>query len=271
MMISVVTISFNQARYLPACIASVATQAGPWQHVIVDPGSTDGSREIIKACAGHFSKTILEPDRGPADGLNKGFQHTRGEIFYYLNADDIVLPGAFDEARAFFDNRPEVDVVSGHGHIIDENGHRQRAVWSDPISRHGLAHGGAILIQPATFIRRRAMERTNRFNCENRSSWDSELVTDLFLTGATFAVVERYWAGFRLHNESISGTGRLADRSREWICRRYEILTGRKMGWDVSFINQLYRVRRVLRRPSAIISQLTGGRYYGRRRKRNAG
>lgn len=70
MKVSVVTISYNQAKFFPACIKSVAAQEGPYEHIIVDPGSTDGSREIIEANRSHFSNIILEKDDGPADGLN---------------------------------------------------------------------------------------------------------------------------------------------------------------------------------------------------------
>ncbi|MEQ1715024.1 MAG: glycosyltransferase, partial [Hyphomicrobium sp.] len=190
-MISVVTISYNQAQWLPDCITSVAAQAGSWEHIVVDPGSTDGSRDIIAGKAGHFAAVVLEKDKGPADGLNKGFERATGDIFYYLNADDVIYPNAFADAVSYFEAHPEMDVVSGHGYIIDEVGRRRRSVWSDPITRSGIAHGGSILIQPATFIRRSAYERAGGFNAQNRTNWDGELVVDLYLSGARFGLVNR--------------------------------------------------------------------------------
>ena len=115
MKISIVTISFNQARFLQDCIDSVARQEGPFEHIIVDPGSTDGSRDVIAANHSHFSRCVLEPDKGPADGLNNGFRHATGEIYYYLNADDVLFAGAFAEARAYLRANPAIDVVSGNG------------------------------------------------------------------------------------------------------------------------------------------------------------
>ena len=267
MKISVVTISFNQARYLRACIASVAQQGGDWEHIIVDPGSTDGSREIIEANRHCFAQFVLEPDRGPADGLNKGFERATGDVVYYLNADDIILPDTFDEARAFLTERPWIDVVSGHGYVIDESGQSKRPLWSDQVSRLGLAHGGSILIQPATFIRKSAFDRTKGFNPENRSNWDSELVLDLFLSGSRFAICERHWAGYRIHDQSITGTAKLDDRIRDWSRRKYELLMGRPIGWDTSALTQFFRLKRALRRPEAIIARLAGERVYGGRKK----
>ena len=72
--LGIVTISYNQARFLTEAIDSVRLRdPDRLRYVIVDPGSTDGSREIIRCRHDRFSAIILEPDSGPADGLNKGF------------------------------------------------------------------------------------------------------------------------------------------------------------------------------------------------------
>ena len=94
--ISVVTISYNQAEFLERCIESVLNQNYPnLEYIIVDPGSTDGSRDIIKRYEKVFSHILLDPDNGPADGLNKGFAKATGDILYFINSDDVVLPDAF--------------------------------------------------------------------------------------------------------------------------------------------------------------------------------
>ena len=95
MKVSVVTVSFNQARFLERAIRSVLGQDyDDIEYIVVDPGSTDGSRAIVERWRDRIDRIILEPDRGPPDGLNKGFAAATGEIFAYLNADDALLPGA---------------------------------------------------------------------------------------------------------------------------------------------------------------------------------
>ena len=91
--VSVVTINYNQGRFLGDAIADVAAQTHlSWQHIIVDPGSTDGSSELYEPLRTDPRYVVIEQsDRGPADGLNKGFAAATGDIFYYLNADDRVL------------------------------------------------------------------------------------------------------------------------------------------------------------------------------------
>lgn len=269
MKISVVTISYNQAAYLEACLDSVARQKGPWEHIIVDPGSTDGSRDIIAHRKDQFSHIILDPDDGPADGLNRGFAKATGDIYYYLNSDDIVMPGAFEEVRAAFSETPKIDVISGYGTIIDQAGQAKRKVYSDPITRHRLAYAGGLLVQPATFIRRDAYLATGGFNPKNRSNWDGELVVDLFMSGAQFRRENSCWGGYRLHEDSITATGQLDARIQIWAERRYKKLMNQRPPFYAWALRNFYRFERALRNPDVILARLFGSRVYGSMRKRN--
>ncbi len=72
MKISIVTLSFNQRAYLKEAIDSVLSQGYPdLEYIVVDPGSTDGSRKTIESYGNRIAHTIFEPDRGAADGLNQ--------------------------------------------------------------------------------------------------------------------------------------------------------------------------------------------------------
>jgi glycosyltransferase involved in cell wall biosynthesis len=111
--VGVVTISYNQVRYLPTCIRSVCDQMRQGdEYVVVDPGSSDGSREIIESAAGgsSFMNTIFQKDSGPADGLNRGFSFLNTDVAAYLNSDDFYLPGGISYARRFMDLNPEIDM-----------------------------------------------------------------------------------------------------------------------------------------------------------------
>ena len=78
MKFSVVTVSFNQRQYLEEALTSVLEQDYPAiEYIVVDPGSTDGSRELIESFRSRLARMVFEPDQGAADGLNKGFQQPR--------------------------------------------------------------------------------------------------------------------------------------------------------------------------------------------------
>ncbi len=204
--LSVVTISYNQARFLEEAIRSVVSQKnGQVEYIVVDPGSRDGSRQIIEKYSDQIDHIVLELDSGPPDGLNNGFSKATGEVLAYLNADDCFLPGAFETMLQFFEKHPHYDVVSGNGYRIDAQGDIIRRIYSTRFSRRLYGYGGCQNIQQATFFKREVFERTNGFNVENRTCWDTELLVDMALQGARFGSIHSRIASFRIHGESITG------------------------------------------------------------------
>jgi glycosyltransferase involved in cell wall biosynthesis len=203
--ISVVTTSFNQAQYLEQTIKSVLGQGYvDLEYVIVDPGSTDGSREIIESYRDRIAHIIFERDEGPADGLNRGFARATGDICGYLNSDDILLPGAISRVAEAFRSRPDCDLVYGNGYFIDAAGAVVRRCRSDRFNLRRFAYGNSIVMQQAAFWRRDAFVQVGGFNRANRLSWDGEFWIDLALAKRRFCRVDEYWACFRMHTESIS-------------------------------------------------------------------
>lgn len=206
MKFSVVTISFNQDRFLQDTVDSIRV-APPHQlqYVIVDPGSTDGSRERIERSRHLFDRIIFEPDRGPADGLNKGFAGCDGDIFAYVNSDDALTPGALDFVAAYFERDPATDVLFGAVKMINGAGRRVlRGRTPDRFDLRRFADGLCYVWNPPTFIRREAFLRAGGFRVENRVSWDGELVVDLALTGARMAYTNKVLGTYRLHDSSIT-------------------------------------------------------------------
>lgn len=221
MKVSIVTLSFNQAAWLERAILSVIDQDHPdIEYIVVDPGSTDGSREIIERYRDRIAVYIDTPDAGPADGLNKGFAAASGDIYAYLNADDALLPGALSDVVATFERFPGTDVAIGHGFIIDGEGNVLRRFRSAPFTPRRFAYGAAVVMQQSTFFRAAAYKSTNGFNTANRTSWDAELLLDMGLNGAHVRIVDADWSLFTIHTDSISGSGRLnAEFERD--CERY--------------------------------------------------
>lgn len=199
------TISFNQAEFIEQAILSVLTQNYPdIEYIVVDPGSTDGSREIIDRYRSQIAKIILHPDRGAADGLNHGFVNASGKILGFLNSDDLLLPGAVSSAVNFLNKHKNVDAVSGHSNLIGRDGRFLRRLYSDNMSVSRCIYGGVILIQPSTFFKREIFDRVGGFRIENRISWDWELFLDMALAGGKFAVANEFWSAFRIHPQSIT-------------------------------------------------------------------
>jgi len=156
-LVSILTPSFNQGRFLRDCLDSVARQTYPrLEHVVMDGGSTDGSPEIL-AESGAAVRWASEPDRGQADAVNKAFEASAGEIVGWVNSDDgLFAVDSVARMVAAFVRDPRAGVVYGDAALVDESGrilrhHRSR--W--PAGSLPLV---SPIVQPAAFFRRSVVQ-----------------------------------------------------------------------------------------------------------------
>lgn len=214
--ISIVTISYNQGRFLDACLQSIEAQIyGNLQHVVVDGGSTDESVPTIMRYAerarSYHVRWLSEQDNGPADGLNKGFNLTDGDVLGFINADDMLLPGALQSIGRYFSSS-NLAMVQGGGIVIDERGSIARAIAPVPFTAQSYVSRRAVIFQPALFFRRNVFDAVGGFNRMNHTCWDAEFFLDASLHGYNIGWLPELIAGFRLHPESKSGSQQDARR-----------------------------------------------------------
>nr|WP_295404165.1 glycosyltransferase family 2 protein [uncultured Thiocystis sp.] len=247
---SIVTISYNQAGFLEETILSILNQGHPnVEYIVVDAGSTDGSRDLIKQYRNKISTVILEPDRGPADGLNKGFDEATGDWLAFINADDALAVGALYSIDRFLEDHPDVDIVLGAGHVVDSTGALIKPIRPMDFTMIKWLYGGADFIQQGMFFRRSTYEKTRRFNVDNRTCWDAELLIDMLLAGAKLACHDDVLGLFRIHGESISGTGRLNAAYKIDTGRLFEKAMGRTRSPVDNIISLYYRIAKWLSHP----------------------
>lgn len=204
--LSIVTISFNQAQYLTDCIESVLSQTNQFvEYIVVDPGSSDGSRDIIESY-GDKIKPVFKSDKGPADGLNNGFNCANGEYFYFLNSDDVLLPGAIERFMKAIDENKQIDVFCFGGYLADENLDLIRPVRTFNYSAKRFCTGATSLFQQGVVFSAAEFRRVNGFDPYNRTCWDAKLLFDLSMNKCTFQDKEGKVALFRVYPGSITGS-----------------------------------------------------------------
>lgn len=219
-LVSVVTPSLNQAAYLPSCIESVAAQRYPRiEHIIVDGGSTDETLDILRSAPSSI-RWISEPDKGQSDALNKGFAMAGGEIFGWLNADDLYYPNAAQDAVERLVADPNTGMIYGSGNLIDQTGNLLETIRPPQFARHRLLRRGNFLLQPAVFFRRDVFEQVGGIDVRYHYGMDY----DLWLRMSAESGVEQVdavLAALRMHEASkTTSSFRAFSREGRVISRR---------------------------------------------------
>jgi glycosyltransferase involved in cell wall biosynthesis len=219
---TIVTPVFNGMPWLPEAINSVLSQRreADTELIVLDAGSTDGSREWLEREVGRDATLVFEPDTGQTDALIRGFQQARGLILGWLNADDLLEPRALatvaDEIRA---SRSTV-AVSGRCLWIDESGDVTGTIPTPPSSSlRGLLATPYNLPQPATFFRRDAYERVGGLDPRLTMAMDVDLWMKLAKLGEV-RLTDRTLARFRIHEAAKSQAGAVTAVREDWAVRR---------------------------------------------------
>ena len=205
--VSIISPSYNQARFLEATMRSVLEQDYPdVEYIVVDGGSTDGSRELIQKYASRLAWWVSEPDRGQTDAINKGFGRATGQILAWINSDDTYLPGAISEAVAYLQDHPEVGMVYGDANLIDENDAVLGPFPARQTDYARLLQGSVHIPQQASFFRAELWRQVGPLDPSFYFAMDYDLWVRLAKI-SRLAYTPRLWANFRLHGQAKTAAG----------------------------------------------------------------
>lgn len=257
--LSIVTISFNQARYLRQCLDSVISQKGDdVEYIVVDPGSTDGSREILESYGAAMDHLVLKPDKGPADGLNKGFALARGEVGYFINSDDFLMPGAVQRMRRLWRENPDLDILLGSAWMVNRAGEPLRELAAASGDLKALLSGDATVVQQGLSFRMDRLRAAGGFKVENRTCWDYEILCTMLHGGAKALVTRDRLGAFRVYGDSLSGGVGGTHHTQRYFAdldRLHRALTGRPFARKGPAAETLARARRALTHPSLTLTR----------------
>ncbi len=239
-LVTIVTPSYNQAEFLESTILSVIEQDYPrLEYIVVDGGSTDNSLEIIRKYEDRITHWSSEPDAGQTEAINKGFARASGDIFAYLNSDDMYRPGAVREAVEFFSQNAETGMVYGDADYIDEVGITIGKFPAAQTDYRRLRRGYVHIPQQAAFFRAELWDRVGPLDPTFQFAMDY----DLWVRIAALKPIQyhrRTWAAFRLH-------GKAKTMSAAELCWPEMIRVHRRLGGGLfSVIYAKYLVRRLL-------------------------
>jgi glycosyltransferase involved in cell wall biosynthesis len=213
--ISIITPSYNQGQFIEETIRSVLLQGYPnLEYIIIDGGSNDRSVEIIQKYEKYLAYWVSETDRGQSHALNKGLERATGEIFTFINSDDVLAPGALHRVATYFTESPSCWVLNGGLIQIDRDGLPIREFSLLPsITWEDIALGKTYQPQPGTFWRTNAFLNTGRFREDLHYYFDQEFFIRL-LQHYTLETILGPFAYARIH-ENAKTQKASPDMSRE--------------------------------------------------------
>ncbi len=204
-LVTIVTPSYNQARFLEATLRSVLEQDYPSiEYLVVDGASTDGSVEIIRRYANRLTWWVSEKDSGQPEAVNKGLQRARGEFVGWLNSDDIYLPGALSAAVKTFQSHPEAGLVYGDALAIDTDGKPFNVMRARQYTLADLMAFN-IICQPAAFMRRSVLVEVGYLNPAYHLLMDNLLWMNM-AQKAPILYAPQTWAAARYHDQAKNRT-----------------------------------------------------------------
>jgi glycosyltransferase involved in cell wall biosynthesis len=205
--ISIVTPSYNQGEFIEETIRSVLLQGHPdLEYIVIDAGSTDGSVGIIKKYEPWLAWWVSERDRGQANALNKGFAWATGDVYAYLNSDDLHAPGILRAVAESFAAVSQPDRHWVASTVVDFSAVSERLVV--PPDELGLLRWVTRQVsihQPGTFWSAAIYKQIGGFDEAFDFAFDRKFFMELIARLVLPQVLPVVGARFRLHNLSKTG------------------------------------------------------------------
>lgn len=197
--ITIVTPSYNQGGFIEETIRSVLLQGYPnLEYIIIDGGSSDESVQIIQKYSRFLAFWVSEPDKGQSQAINKGFTKATGEIYAYLNSDDLYELRALENLNnAISELKPRRPfLIAGRCSNFDEGGflRTDEPLWPERLADLLTSPG---LPQPATFWSKDLFAELEGFDESLNFFFDSEFFLRMGLHGITPVLISSTLARFR--------------------------------------------------------------------------
>ena len=204
-LLSIVIANYNYGRFLEDAIRSIVNQHG-FQHcelIVVDGGSTDDSVDTIKKHADKISWWCSEKDKGQSDAFNKGFFHARGKYGCWLNADDVMMPGALKAVISYINRTPKCEWLAGSSVFADSE---LKVKWCSRcvhVWRNGSRKFPIYSVNgPSSFFLIDNLKKAGGFDVSLRYTMDTDLWRRFVKAGIILQHLPNYVWCFRVHEES---------------------------------------------------------------------
>ncbi len=224
MKISIITVCFNSKNTIEDTIKSVLAQTyKEIEYIIIDGGSTDGTREILERYKNKITKIVSEPDRGMYDAMNKGIGYATGEVVGILNSDDFYTnTTVLQKVVECFEDEC-IDACYGDLQYVDrDNASKKVRFWRAGTYRKEKVASGWIMPHPTFFVKRDVYMKYGVFNTNFKIAGDYELMLRFLSKNITMTYVKETWVSMR---EGGTSARNFKQRVRGWkeLCKAWKV------------------------------------------------
>lgn len=186
MKISIITATFNSAKTISDCIASVNYQTHPEiEHIIIDGVSDDNTIAIIKSQSNGLIKLFSGPDKGIYDALNKGIKISTGDIIGFVHSDDQLASSNILETISKIFEDENIDGVYGDLVYVDkEDSFKVIRYWKSNEFKSSLINNGWMPPHPTLFLKKEVYQKHGYFNLNYKIAADYDLILRVFSDNA---------------------------------------------------------------------------------------
>lgn len=216
--ISIITPSYNHAKYIEETIRSVVLQNYPkLEYIVIDGGSKDGTVKILEKYNRWIDYWVSEKDSGQAEAINKGFRRARGEVIAWLNSDDYYAPQTFYHVLKRFKDDYDRIIYGDTIHFYEQYFDFRRKTRISSLLKKGFRYDlFPIVIQPSAFWGKKVFEVVGPLRTDLEYSFDWEWFIRAYRKHIPFFSCNKVLSYFRHNKTHKSGTG--GKRRLEEIC-----------------------------------------------------
>lgn len=215
-LVSVVTPTYNQAKYLAETIESVLSQTYPnIEYIVLDDGSTDNTQDVLKKFGGRI-RHERHANIGQAQTLNKGWNLCKGKYIGYLSSDDLLYPSAVSELVALLEKEQSIVCAFPDSNLIDDSSRVVKRNVCRPFDLSDTVVRQECYIGPGAIFRKTALDLLGGWRTDLKLAPDREFWIRISSLGR-IEMCDSVLAGYRMHPDSISYKDVSEDVSREYL------------------------------------------------------
>lgn len=247
MRFSIVIANYNSGTYLEEAILSVLNQDyTDYELIMVDAGSTDESKDAILKYQDRFSWWCSEKDKGQSDAFNKGFSHAKGDYFFWLNADDLLMPGALSGADKYLSEHKECKWLTFNTIFMNKDKEilfaYKGAQWCGCL----MKKGGPQVDSATSIFHRELYDKSQKFDLRFHYAMDIDLWMQFINLGYKFERLDKYFYVFRIHENSKTTKDGYKQKAKEKDRIEQSILIREKNNYKIIpfyvFISKIYKL-----------------------------